>query len=357
MLPNWRSFPLALALSLALAAPAPAQDATAPAAASEDQLRIDDPIIVIGENGYPPLWRASRDGNEMYIFGLIDEVPKNTQWRTDQIEPIIQRADIILPGAATFTSNIGLFNLLRLASNLGEFQDLLDKIQKNDNNQDLKTVVDPLEYGRFIAIMGLTKAKPKEVEKLRPAFAAATVNTALREAILEKTVSPSRALDALYAKHKKKVQSTTVVIPKKEFMAATREIRKDPPAPAARELHLACFREALKEMETNASSWGARPQAWANGDVERLRNIRHAGSRNQSCWDVVRVTVEDTPFNKYLEEARQKHEDTLFWAAAKHKTGFVAMGVDRILEKDGILDQFRDRGYQVEFVTPPEKSS
>jgi len=351
MLNHLRTFTFAAALSLAMLAPAPAQE---PAAASEDELRIDDPIIVIGENGYPPLWRASRDDNEMYIFGLIDEVPRNTQWRTDQIEPIIQRANIILPDEPELDINIGIISAVR---SLVTVQNTLDDIEKNANGQDLKTILDPVDYGRLTTIMGLTKVKPKEIEKLRPSYAAIAVSRALREAILEKTVDPSTTVRKLYDKHKKQVLTVEFKIAKMDFLAAIRELRANPPIPAARHVELACFRAHLNRMETDASSWGTFPQAWVNGDVDSLRANIDARSRliDASCRDI--NIVGDLAVGDLVGRARRQLKDTLFWAAAKHKTGFVAMGVDRVLEKDGILDQFRDRGYQVEFVTPPEKSS
>ncbi len=81
------------AVGVLLASPAMSQTHSAPIiaqAAAEEQ--IHDKVLVVGQRPGPGLWKVSKGGNVLWVFGTHAPLPARMQWRSQQVEAILAQS-------------------------------------------------------------------------------------------------------------------------------------------------------------------------------------------------------------------------------------------------------------------------
>src|SRR5262245_55155035 len=86
------------------------------APAQEEPAQEDmETVLVTGEQPGPGLWKVSRDGHVMWVFGTIGEVPDTIRWRTKEIEArIAESQEVLYPGWPSAGLDISTFQALTL---------------------------------------------------------------------------------------------------------------------------------------------------------------------------------------------------------------------------------------------------
>jgi hypothetical protein len=129
---------------------------------------------------------------------------------------------------------------------------------------------------------------------------------------------------------------------------------------------LACFTRDLGELESGIERSKARANAWARGDIARLRELERRGRKlEDECAYVLIAAITE---GKTADAARlKKLMADLMWhaqwagvqaqqewlaaaqaALAKNKSTFTVLGLNDVLSPDGTLEKLRRLGYAVE---------
>lgn len=318
---SMRSFLLALVLIFAGLAQAHAQ---IPADASEE-------IIVTGERSGPRVWRISKDGHELVVFGTISPLPKGVKWNSKTVEALIGDADVVTSTRITVNfPGVGPFKLVGL---LLEFR----KQSKSAEGAKLKDVLDPDLYARFSAARARYGAAPDEWETLRPLVAAGRLREQAYDEINLKTQDLVGDVQKI-AKKKKKKWTTTSLTYKGNAKLALREAFA-----AADQNEIGCLKETLDQLELDLPSLRSRANAWARGDVASLRAMPEP-QRRKSCADVLRGSKE---LSRLLDEANAKWRETVEQSVQKNSSTFLVADIDTLLFGD-FLKSYRDKGYKIE---------
>src|SRR5690348_16443177 len=72
-------------------------------------------VLVTGEQPGPGLWKVSRDGHVMWVFGTIGGMPDTIAWSTRELEArIAESKEVLYPGWAHVSLEVGAFQALTL---------------------------------------------------------------------------------------------------------------------------------------------------------------------------------------------------------------------------------------------------
>ena len=228
-------------------------------------------VLVTGEQPGPGLWKVSRDGHSLWIFGTIGEVPKSLNWRTHELEArIAESQEVIYPGWPRVELDIGVFHALSLVP-------AAFKAAKNPNGATLKDVLTPDTYATWLRLRKRYLEDDADIDKYRPMVAEEQLTNAIgREYRFPMPLgSVDSVVHRLAKKHKVKVH-TLPMVERKIKVAGARATLK-----AARQVDFAegeCFGRNLLRMERLIAEGRmkfdiAPVNAWAQGDLEALRPL------------------------------------------------------------------------------------
>lgn len=320
-----KSWALAIALAIAAISPVRAQAPTqAPTLADEE-------VIVTGERSGPRVWRISKDGHELVVFGTISPLPKGVTWKSKTVETLIGDADLVT--STSISVKFAELGPIKLVGLLLE----LRKQSKIADGAKLKDVLDPDLYARFSAARARYGASPDEWETLRPIAAAGR----LREQACDQANIRSQSLLAevrKIAKKKKRKWKEAQVTFKGNAKAALREAFA-----VADQNEIACLKETLDRLELDLPSQRNRANAWARGDVTALRAMPEP-QRGRSCENVLRGSKE---LSALLDQGNTQWRAIIDESLKNNASTFLAANIDTLLFGD-FLKSYRDRGYKIE---------
>ena len=146
-----------------------------------DEPPADEPemetVLVTGEQPGPGLWKVSRDGHVMWVFGSILEVPETIRWRTQEAEArIAESQELLLPGWPRVKMDIGVFEGLTLVPSVL-------KAAKNPDGARLEDLLEPEAYAAWLRLRAKYLDDDDDTEKYRPSVAEEKLRNAI--AILE----------------------------------------------------------------------------------------------------------------------------------------------------------------------------
>lgn len=324
---------LSLLAASAWAQTEPPQPAAEAAVAPEPP---PEQILVVGQKPGPGLWKVSKDDHVMWVFGTYGPLPKNMEWRSQQVERIIAQSQefITEPSAQLGTGWLGGLAVLPFMIGL-------------ENNPDGKVLGDlmPKEtHERWLALRKKYLKDDDDYERKRPLFAAeALMARATDAAGLSKKRDPGNKLADIARQNKVKVTSTTVGMQLDSPVAAVREFKKTPLE------DVACFTKTIDRLETDLDSLRARANAWSKGDIESIRALDFS-EQETACLNAVQNSkiMQERGFGGIDGKMRAAWLGAAEKALAANKTTFAVLQVKRILAKDGYLAELQAKGYTVE---------
>lgn len=292
----------------------------------------NEEVLVSGERPGPPLWKVRHGDNTLYILAAISPTPKNLQWRSREVEAVLDRATafvdttdvVVIPD----TKKIGLFKTMGVAL---DFQ----RLRNNPDGKRLEDVLPPDLYARFMALKTRYAPKDRSLLKLRPVFAAEDL---WRAAVARSKLDVGNGISgrvyqmALAKKIKQYPVSVTVDDPR----AALDEFGRIPI-----EAEIACMRSVLARFDTDLATARERAVAWAEGDVDALRTGARSGTRD-ACLDSFADTMQ------VAAKARDARWQRLVEAVENHAVSLAVVDIDELLQSGGFADRLRARGYEVD---------
>jgi uncharacterized protein YbaP (TraB family) len=305
----------------------------------EPQPEIEE-VLVTGQQPGPGLWKVTRpaDGTEhvLWILGSYGPLPKRMSWRSTELEAALAGSQAVIAPVSMRASVGALGGVTLLPSLIG--------VRRNPDGARLEDVVPPELYARWLPLKERYIGRDDDVEKWRPIFAAQELyEQALRKSGLEPSGVVWPAVEKRARKARLRILEPEVRVRFDQPRAAIREFKQAPLD------DLECFAKTLERLESDLDLMRVRANAWASGDVAKLRtlapvdnasaciavalNAQVMRERGAGDWPVLRAAA-------WLEAVEA--------ALAANASTVAVLSIDQILRPDGFVAQLRARGYVVE---------
>ena len=324
-----------LLLPVARAQALPAQE-TPPAIdrALEDgglEAETIEEVLVSGERSGPGLWKVRKGEHTLYLLATIAPAPKKLQWRSREVEAVLDRAQVFVPARFEVDADIGPIKAVQLYL---QFR----KLRGNAAGERLETVLPPPLFSRFEALR--TKYAPRDRSMLerRPIFAVLE----LQRAAIDRTgLSFSNAVARSVEKsaRERKVKVLRAEVRVEDVRGTLAEIGQIP-LPA----EIACMEAVLGRLEADLAQSRQRAEAWAVGDTGALRTsaaTQAAGTCLDSLSNSARVA-------SLLRDFETAWLGTVTNSLERHPVTLAVTDIDGLLRPGGILAKLRARGYEID---------
>jgi uncharacterized protein YbaP (TraB family) len=110
------------------------------------------------------------------------------------------------------------------------------------------------------------------------------------------------------------------------------------------DVQLACLDTTMTRLEFDVKTAKARAEAWSMGDVEALRDLPYV-DQEAACGEAL---MRDPRIKALADQTRADWMAAADQALEKNQTTLALRTMDRLLGPEGLLAQFRAKGYTVE---------
>jgi hypothetical protein len=308
------------------------------------QTEIEE-VVVTGEQPGPQLWKLTRHGHVLWIFGTVAPKPRDITWRSREVAEVLANTQQIFdqqlqatPWAANVVIDLDSFN--PLAGMRAKRREDAAKKQIAPF-PPLRTVLSPALYARYAALRDRYLHNDTTIENQRPIVAAGRLyNATLNAAGLTMRALIHDEVHKLAKKRRVKIDDITRTYDFDIDTFVTVNLEFSNVAPAA---EIPCMEETLTILETQLPTLIARANAWATGNIEALRKLPQL--QRDSCvtaqWSAPRWAGLRSALSAYWL-------DTVDRAVAEYPSTLVLLDMSELFEPDGLLAQLAQRGYTVE---------
>lgn len=285
-----------------------------------------DEIVVTAERAGPGMWHVHRGDANVWLLGSLSPLPRDITWRSKQVESVLESTSQVLVQKPIEISVPRILWML-IADR---------KYLMVGGGKKLKDVLPPDLHARFAAQRSKVTDDADKWERYRPIIAAAFLQqAAFHQVNLSMRLDLGAALRVLAKKHGVRVEEIKVAGVSDMLDA----LKTMPPA-----TERTCVEASLTTLESGLPRLVERAQAWTSGNVERIENLpelkavdacRNALDAGQGAVDVIgriRQTWLEN-IEKYLRSAG---------------TTIAVINLDLMLERGGLLDQLRAKGYEID---------
>jgi uncharacterized protein YbaP (TraB family) len=329
--------------SVVPAAMAQAQVAAVPAAPVAGQGGIVDldAMVVRGVQPGPGLWTVTQGDHTLWILGTIAPLPDKMTWQADEVEAAIAQSQQILASPSVkLEADVGFFGKLALVPSAM-------KAMKNPDGATLQQVLPADLYARWVPLKAHYLGRDGGIEKKRPMIAASELyQAAIKKNGLSRKPVVWPVVQAAAKRHGLTPTSTTL------------EFKVSDPKQALREFtaggmdDTACFRSLLNAVQNDLPTMVERANAWAVGDIERLRNMPREDPTAACSAALSQTEFARSRGMDRLEERMRQHWVGIVRKSLRENTGtFAVMPLSMLLAPNGYLDALRAEGYEI---TAPE---
>jgi uncharacterized protein YbaP (TraB family) len=285
-----------------------------------------DEIVVTAERAGPGMWHVHRGAANVWILGSISPLPRDITWRSKQVENVLESTSQVLVQKPIEISVPRILWML-IADR---------KYLMVGGGKKLKDVLPPGLHARFAAQRSNVGEDADKWERYRPIIAAAFLQQeAFHQVNLSMRLDLGAALRILAKKHGVRVEEVKVA-----GVGDMLEALKTMPAEAER----TCVEASLTTIESGLPRLVDRAQAWAGGNVERIENLpelkevdacRTALDAGKGALDVI-------------SRIRQTWLENIEKYLRSDGTTIAVVNLDMLLERGGLLDQLRAKGYEID---------
>jgi uncharacterized protein YbaP (TraB family) len=285
-----------------------------------------DELVVTAERAGPGMWHVHRGDANVWLLGSLSPLPRDITWRSKQVESVLESTSQVLVQKPIEISVPRILWML-IADR---------KYLMVGGGKKLKDVLPPELHARFAAQRSKVTDDADKWERYRPIIAAAFLQRAVFHQVnLSMRLDLGAALRVLAKKHGVRVEEIKVTGVSDMLDA----LKTMPPA-----TEQTCVEASLTTLESGLPRLVERAQAWTSGNVERIENMpelkqvdacRNALDEAKGAVDVIgriRQTWLEN-IEKYLRSAG---------------TTIAVVNLDLMLERGGLLDQLRAKGYEID---------
>lgn len=325
-----RRAPATLVLLLACLAsrPGAAQDVGPPEATAPEQV---EEVTVTGERAGPGLWKVRHGDNTLYLLATLSPLPRKVEWRSREVEAVLDRAQRLIPSSTDVDADIGPVKAVRLYM---QFRRLRD----NPGDDTLGAVLPPELFQRFETLRQRYAPRNTDLLERRPVIAASELwREALQSSGLTLRNDIGRTVTRLARSRKLPISEPQVRID--DPQGALAEVAKIPVA-----AEIACMAATLDRLESDLAAARQRAEAWSIGDVAALRPAANE-EQQEACWSALMTSPK-------IAEIRDRFDRAWFDLAVdsleRLPVTLAVVPIDLLLGRRGILERMRARGYEVD---------
>jgi hypothetical protein len=317
----------------ALGAAVPADpDALPPQSAALEE------VLVTGQQPGPGLWKVTDEasGHVLWILGNHSPLPKNMTWRSRELESVLESAQELLAPVSVDASVGPLGGITLLPSLVG--------VRRNPGDRRLQDVVPPELYARWLPLKARYLDGNDSVEDWRPIFAAQELyQAALKQHRLVPYDGVWPAVEKLARKSRVPVAEPEIELKVQKARSAIKEFKSTPLD------DVECFARTLQRLESDLDLMRDRANAWAVGDVARLRQLAPI-ARVSACIGAILESsfMQERGYGDMVQRLRDAWLESATDAIARNASTVTVLSVDEILKPDGYVAELRKRGYLVE---------
>lgn len=327
------------ALLLALAVVSTSTWAQAQPDAQKDAAIVPN-ILVSGQRPGPALWKVSKGDHTLWIFGSYAPLPKQIDWRSQQLETVLADSQELLDTPGTVMS-VGWSSSLNMLTALP----FLAGVKKNVDGGRLQDHVPADVYARWTVLKQKYIGNDAGIEQERPMFAAQTLRTRALAAIgMNGSDAVTKRIYELGKNWKIPVTTTSVSVPVENPRETLRDFKKSPLD------DVPCFTQTIDRLEKDLDMMQRRANAWASGDLATLRQLDFRDERI-ACNAAV---VDSAWLNKVKGASDMRARVKATWLAAAEKSiaanqsTMAVLSMSELTSPDGMLAALRARGYVIE---------
>ncbi|HEY2779790.1 MAG TPA: TraB/GumN family protein [Steroidobacteraceae bacterium] len=295
-------------------------------ASAEQPAPALDEIIVTAERAGPGMWHVHRGDANVWLLGSISPLPRDITWHSKQVESVLESTSQVLVQKPIELSIPRILWML-IADR---------KLLMVGGGKRLKDVLPPELHARFAEQRSKVTDDKDKWERYRPIIAAAFLQReAFHLANLSMRLDLGAALRVLAKKHGVRIEEI-----KAAGVSDMLDALKTMP-PATERI---CVEASLSTIETGLPRLADRAQAWASGNVERIENMpelkevnacRNALDDGKGALDVI-------------GRIRQTWLENIERYLHSPGTTIAVVNLDLLLERGGLLDQLRSKGYEID---------
>jgi hypothetical protein len=304
--------------------------------------RADDAleeVLVTGQQPGPGFWKVTRAGEPyghvLWILGNYSPLPGKMKWRSTELAAALAVSQAVLAPVSVSASAGPLGGVTLLPSLIG--------VRRNPNGERLQEVVPADLYARWLPLKARYLGKNDGVEAWRPIFAAQELyRAALKKNDLVPYDGVWPEVEKLARKARVPITEPGIELKVEKARAAIKEFKSTPFA------DVECFSRTLQRLESDLELMRERANAWAVGDVARLRKLAPI-ERASACIGVLLESsfMQQRGFGDVLERARNAWVAAAENSLASNQSTVAVLSVDEILKPDGYVAHLKNRGYVV----------
>jgi uncharacterized protein YbaP (TraB family) len=293
------------------------------AGAPPDQLQE---LVVTGERTGPGLWHVHKGAAHVWILGSISPLPRGITWRSTQVERLLASTNEVLVPKPL---EIGIVRILWLL--ITERSALMVRGGKR-----LKDVMPPELYARFAKDRARFTSDAQKWERFRPIVASAFLEQqAFHSVGLSARLDLGAAMRTLAKKKDVRVEEVKVA-----GVGDLVDALKSIPTPTEN----TCVDASLVTVESGLPQLIDRARAWATGDIESIQSHPEP-AQVDAC---LKALDSGAASGDLLARIRRTWLQALLKALESPGTTIAVVNIDLLLEKGGLLDELRQRGYEVD---------
>ena len=296
------------------------------AASTEQSAPALEEIVVTAERAGPGMWHVHHGDANVWILGSISPLPRDITWRSKQVESVLESTSQVLVQKPIEISVPRILWML-IADR---------KYLMVGGGKRLKDVLPPELHARFAAQRAKVGEDKDKWERYRPIIAAAFLQQAtFHQVNLSMRLDLGAALRVLAKKHGVRVEEIKVT-----GVSDMLEALKTMPAATER----TCVEASLSTLETGLPRLIDRAQAWSSGNVERIESTPELKEVNacRNALDAGKGALD------VIGRIRQTWLDNIASHLRSAGTTIAVVNLDLLLERGGLLDQLRAKGYEID---------
>ncbi|QNA97876.1 TraB/GumN family protein [Massilia sp. Se16.2.3] len=296
-------------------------------------------MLVSGSRPGPGLWKVSKGEHVLWVFGTYSPLPAKMEWQSRAVERIIAHSQEYLKPPEV-SVDVGWSGVAALPFLIGA--------KKNPDGRELRDILPPELYARWLPLKEKYFAGDQGVERERPSFVADELySRALRHAGLSRGDEVRKRIGELAEKHHLKFTDASYHVTIKQPVKALREFKKSSMD------DVPCLARTIDSLDTDVDVMRTRANAWAVGDLDEIRKLSFA-DRTAACSNALGTSSVAT-LQPELKDMHARAAEQ--WVAAAEKalatnaSTFTVVHIKEILHPHGVIATLQARGYTVE---PPK---
>ncbi len=291
-------------------------------------------VVVSGRRPGPPLWQIKNGENTLWIFAVVDTMPRSLEWDSSGIDHVLSNAQQYFPPIERRLS-ASILNPIKAIGMLRRF----NKLKKIPDGRTIKDYLSAQEYDKFSRLKAQYVPNNKKIEKLAPVFAADELfKGAKKEYGLVDAHKISKAIYKLAKRNKLEITKIKVrekIEPKPLFAAIENLSETD---------HSTCLSLVMETLDDEISSLIDYSLLWADGDPQALIDNSIPRLQDSSCADFF---LNSEQAQRIIHQSEESWLNETQKALEKNRSSFAVLGLHDVIESNGLLSRLAARGYKI----------